>query len=148
MPRLNFSGRLFGSVAAVACLLVGGTVVPVADAQTPTAEQMEMFQNLPPEQQQAIMESMGGGDPSRPTDRVRSDRQLKFPQTVRPRSRDGSQDADEDTDTLMGVREPRFKGDDTVLLSLGIRQYAQWSAPTRVTWPCARERAPGQCGFM
>ena len=32
-----------------------------ARAQTPTPEQIEIFQNLPPDQQQAIIEAMGRG---------------------------------------------------------------------------------------
>lgn len=91
-------------------------------AQTPSPEQIEIFQNLPPEQQQSILDSMNRSGTAGPTDRPRTDRQLKFPETVRPRtSRD---DEDMDTDAFAnGVpREPRLKGNDTILLYLEIRQ--------------------------
>ncbi|WP_161813688.1 SLBB domain-containing protein [Steroidobacter agaridevorans] len=95
---------------------------PAAVAQTPSADQIEMFQNMSPEQQRAIMEAMGGGGMRTPLPRtgVVSDRPLEFPQTVRPRARD------EETDGVGpdGLpREPKLKGGDTVLLTLEVRQF-------------------------
>jgi polysaccharide biosynthesis/export protein len=99
--------------------------LPRAGAQTPSGDQIEMFQNLTPEQQQAILESMGGGSRSSSSSSsrsgVRSDRKLDFPQTVRPRSGDGEDESE--FGSLDGtMRPPRFKGGDTVLLTLEIRQ--------------------------
>lgn len=88
-------------------------------AQTPSAGQIEMFQNLPPEQQQAILESLGRGG-TLSADGVRSDRQLLFPDTVRQRQRD-RMDEDEAADS--DQREARFKGEDTILLTLEIRRF-------------------------
>jgi protein involved in polysaccharide export with SLBB domain len=118
MFRANFSSLLSWLVTAAVCLCVPAWISDAA-AQTPTAEQIEIFRDLPPEQQQAILESMGGRDgtsTTRPS--TRSDRALSFPQLVRPRER-------EEQTELEGTtrREPRFKGDDTVLLSLEIRRF-------------------------
>ena len=107
-------------------LLSAGLLSP-SFAQTPSAEQLELFQNMTPEQQQTILESMSGGR-STPTPRtgVRTDRQLQFPDTVRPRSHKSGQDDQDDwemsTDGTM-KRVPRLKGGDTVLLTLEIRQF-------------------------
>lgn len=89
-----------------------------------------MFRTLSPEQQQSILESLnrGGGSTGSSTSGsgVRPDRNLMFPQTVRPRDRD----EDEDGEAEFGAvpREPRLKPDDTVLLTLEIRQF-QRKAP-------------------
>ncbi len=56
MARLNWT-RLLGRGALAAILALAGGVTL---GQTPTAAQMEAFRNLTPEQQQAIMEQMGG----------------------------------------------------------------------------------------
>ena len=115
-------------------LAIGATwlllAMTAATAQVPTAEQMEMFRNLPPDQQQAILEAMGGGGLSGGgSSGVRRDRDLDSPETVRPR--DPYDDADGDrTDSRQGFpygtstmpREPRIRGMDTVLLDLAIEE--------------------------
>ncbi len=103
----------------LATFLVSGvfgapSLISCAQAQSPSAEQMEMFRNLPPEQQQAIMESMGV-NPSGSTTRPRTDRRVDFPTTVQPR-RTQQDDARETAQV-----EPRLKGEDTILLSLDLR---------------------------
>lgn len=123
MLRLCFSSRL-RLLASILVLLIGccGVLTPGA-AQTPSADQIEIFRDMSPEQQQAILESMGGNGSTSTRGGVRSDRRLEFPQTVRPRS-----SADEDAEDERFVngtstpRIPRLKGGDTVLLSLEIRQ--------------------------
>jgi protein involved in polysaccharide export with SLBB domain len=123
MPRFSFSSRFFGLALSVLLAFSFGWS-PELEAQTPSAEQIEIFQNLPADQQQAIMESMGGGQSSSSSARtgVRSDRKLDFPQTVRRKPGKG----DEEDDELGGLgstpRVPRFKGGDTLLLTLEIRQ--------------------------
>lgn len=106
--------------AFVFSVLLFSLALPVqVSAQTPSAGQMEIFQNLPPDQQQAILESLGRGG-TLSADGVRSDRQLLFPDTIRQRQRDRMEDEDAaDTDQ----RETRFKGEDTILLTLDIRRY-------------------------
>lgn len=124
MVRLNFSSPFFWLVAAVAYLLLGRAFIPLAEAQTPSSDQIEMFQNLSPEQQQGILESLGrGGTRPGASSGVRSDRRLQFPETVRQRSRDGSDgDLDAEQESMVS-REPRLKGEDTILLALDIRRY-------------------------
>jgi protein involved in polysaccharide export with SLBB domain len=165
MFRTSFADRFSGS-AAIVVLLFSVLTLPSASAQTPSAEQIEMFQTLPADQQQAIMEAMGGGNTSSITggqSGVRSDRKLKFPETMRPRASDDEDD--EDATTLSGApRIPRLKGGDTVLLSLEIRQFKrkapeieererlereaagtmQPTIPGRVTMPQVPDGANGQ----
>jgi polysaccharide export outer membrane protein len=126
MVRSNSSRLAVRLACLAACVLFGVLAVPQSRAQTPSADQIEVFNSLPPEQQQAILESLGN-DSARgsATGRTgRTDRQLEFPQTVRPRGREGDDDSD-DTDSRRdsgAPRIPRLKGEDTVLLSLEIRQ--------------------------
>jgi protein involved in polysaccharide export with SLBB domain len=117
-----------GSIAACAIFTV--FALTGARAQTPSADEIELFRNLPPDQQQQILESLGRGTGSSSGTRPRADRQLQFPDTVRSRTqRDQDEDEDqEDEDRVdeFGRRVPRiarFKGEDTVLLSLEIRQF-------------------------
>jgi polysaccharide export outer membrane protein len=121
MVNRYFSGwtALFG--VAVMCLLFGQVLNSAAQAQTPSSDQIEMFRNLPPDQQQAILETLNrGGSTSRARDDRRVDPELEFPRTIRPREQDGEE---EDLDRNGMPREPRFKSDDTILLSLEIRQF-------------------------
>jgi hypothetical protein len=64
-----------------------------ASAQTPSAAEMEAFRNLPADQQQAILEELGGGASSG----VRRDRDLSSPETVRPRTVDGTTDRESES---------------------------------------------------
>ncbi|MFC4313410.1 SLBB domain-containing protein [Steroidobacter flavus] len=129
MPRLSFFSRIFRLTAVILCVFSFGLLTQ-AEAQTPTPEQIEMFRNLPADQQQAILDSMnrggGTGGLSLPsgTD-VRSDRKVQFPQTVKPR---GDEEEEEKFDATGAPVLPRFKGGDTLLLNLEVRQY-QRQAP-------------------
>jgi protein involved in polysaccharide export with SLBB domain len=124
MLRLSIPNRLWRLVLIIAFFAGPFWIVTSATAQTPSPDQIEMFQNMSPEQQQAIMESMGVSDSAAPSSRsgVRSDRKLSFPQTVRPRvdTEDGEEQPTLGPGTMQS--EPRFKGGDTVLLTLEIRQ--------------------------
>jgi protein involved in polysaccharide export with SLBB domain len=129
MPRSISSSRFLRLVAFAACLLSGWNSPTTAVAQTPSADQLEMYRNLSPEQQRAIMDSLGSGSGSSSgsiSSKVRTDRQLKFPQTVQQRS---SQSGDEPVEyDENGMRkDPRLKPEDTVLLSLEIRKYERQS---------------------
>jgi protein involved in polysaccharide export with SLBB domain len=125
MLRSSFPSRFSGLAVAAALFVFSLGATPRVEAQTPSADQIEMFQNMTPEQQRAILESMGGGSASSSTPRndVRTDRKLEFPQTVRPRSGDDDENADTALDGSMTPRVPRLKGNDTVLLTLEIRQF-------------------------
>jgi protein involved in polysaccharide export with SLBB domain len=108
--------RLVARVTALAvvCLLAGGSAV----AQSPSPEQMEAFRNLSPEQQQAILQGMGGTQ-----DGVKRDRDVTSPETVRPRSADDvSGRGVAGADGYEWVpREPRITGRDTVLIDTKLR---------------------------
>lgn len=125
MARLDSSGPI-ARVASTLLLmvLVGLELASTAFAQS--AEQLETFRNLPPEQQRAILDAMAaqGGR----ADGVRRDRELEFPETVRRRvERDDDSDEYTDVDSPEGrmrvQRAPRLKGNDTILLNLEIREF-------------------------
>lgn len=118
MARPRIAGGFSGLLPGIACLVFGHLVATDLHAQAPTAEQIEIFQNLPPEQQQAILESMGGRDGPSTGSQVRSDSSLRFPPVVRPRARD--EEAEQET---LAPKVPRFAANDTLLLSLEIRQF-------------------------
>lgn len=122
MLRFSHSGRWQRLVLIIALLAGGLSAVSTTLAQAPSSDQIEVFQNMTPEQQQAILEGMSGansGSNAPARSGVRSDRKLDFPQTVRQRNLDSEDDEDS---TNGQPREPRFKGGDTVLLTLEIRQ--------------------------
>jgi polysaccharide export outer membrane protein len=117
--------------------LVGGG--GTAGAQTPTAEQFEVFQSLSAEQQQAILESLGRGrGPRLQGDRV-VDRQLEDNRTRPARRADSAVAQDFE-------REPRFKPQDTLLLLLDLREFKgqgeQPLAPAS-TQPVSGQLQPG-----
>lgn len=124
MHRVKFSNPLVWLTVSVLCLFSGPALFSTAQAQTPTSEQIDMFRNLTPEQQQAIMQSMGAGGSagSLGAGRIRSDRELRFPQTVTPR-RSASEDSEGEFDAQGMPKEPRLKGEDTILLSLELREF-------------------------
>jgi polysaccharide export outer membrane protein len=126
MVRPKFSRQACS--LAVAAYLVVSLLLPsgAALAQTPSAEQIEAFQNLPPDQQQTILESLGRGGQGSAGTRPRADQRLDFPETVRPRTlrddTDDQSDTDSENDSRRALRDPRLKGGDTVLLTVEIRQ--------------------------
>ena len=86
MVRPSFSSpAVFWLAATVVCILFGGPLLQPALAQTPTPEQIQIFQNLPPDQQQAILETLEKDGASGTTKAPRADRRVTFPDTVRPR---------------------------------------------------------------
>jgi polysaccharide biosynthesis/export protein len=122
MLRSSFPSRLFPLVV-FSSFLFGLVLTSSAGAQTPSAEQIEMFRNLPADQQQSILESMNRGGTSTGTNgSQRTDRELEFPRTVQPRRQ-----TDESEEQQFGPDgmplPPRLKAGDTVLLNLEIRQY-------------------------
>lgn len=134
MIRAKFSSLALGLASILGVGWMSGVnLVATVQAQTPTAEQMEIYQNLTPEQQRAVLESLSGsgsggaagalgglgGDSS-----VRSDKPLRFPQTVTPRLPSDSGDAEQAADgTDTGRASNRLKANDTVLLSLELREF-------------------------
>jgi protein involved in polysaccharide export with SLBB domain len=118
MQRLTDLTRSFvARITAVAmtCLLAGGAAI----AQSPSPEQLEAFRNLSPDQQQAILQGMGGTSQGG----VQRDRDVNSPETVRPRSVDASGRGVAGADEYEWVpREPRIAGRDTVLLDAELRK--------------------------
>jgi polysaccharide export outer membrane protein len=118
--RLVSPLALLFSVGAAFCLPAFGQ----------TTEQLEAFQNLPPEQQRAVLEAMSGqGRTGGISGSVRTDAQLDLPETVRRRTGRDSEELDEfegdefGTDRTRTPRIPRFKAEDTLLLNLEIKEF-------------------------
>lgn len=127
MQRLtDLTRSMVARIAAfvMTCLLAGGA----AFAQSPSPEQMEAFRNLPPDQQQAILQGMGGTSQGG----VQRDRDVKSPETVRPRSVDGVNGrGTAGADGFEWVpREPRISGRDTVLIDAKLRELPAGEART------------------
>ena len=123
-------GRILLTAAA---LLIGGTCGYPAIAQVPTADQIAIFQNLPPDQQQAILEALsqsgGGLSPGLGTaDRGRPDEEADG--TVpgaEPRIR---REEEERARTLTG--EPRLMPEDTLLVEI---LPIEWEGQERILTP-------------
>lgn len=132
MLRVIPSSLVFRLGILLALLFAGAGFLSAAFAQT--AEQMEMFRNLPPEQQRAAMEAMEG----RRSGQVNTDRVIDFPQTVQPRS---VREEDERRRTLDG--KPRLAAEDTILLHLEIKRFQDQNLPN-VQAPNPSVQLPGQ----
>src|SRR5262245_61690077 len=116
----RFSARLMFRLSLLTiCVLT--SLAATVRAQTPTAEQIQIFQNLPPVLQQSIIEAMGKNGTGMPgtssSSRTRTDRQMMFPDVVKRGSRKEGDD-DDQTDSFGAPRIPRIKPQDTILLSL------------------------------
>jgi polysaccharide export outer membrane protein len=128
MVRARFAGLSQWLVLLLAFVTAALSGQPAfAQTPTPSADQISIFQNLPPDQQQAVMEAMGGNTRGRVTDRVQSDKKLQFPQTVGERR---ARKDDEDEDSEYGydaqgfqTKLPRFKADDSLLINLELKKY-------------------------
>lgn len=119
MTRTIFSSRLVRLVAALICYAAAG-LVPAALAQTPSAEEIEIFRNLPEDQQQQILESMGGSGTGVRSDRA-GDRSMRGTDQSQLRLRDERGRLRSDRETEDGI--PRLHPLDSLLLSLDIRKF-------------------------
>lgn len=110
--------------ATYICVLIAGlSAVAPALPQSPTPDQIEIFRNLPSDQQQAILESLGrDGDGG-----SRSGADKNSP-TVRDAARQRTRDRNA-LRLLEEEQEPRFKREDSLLLSLQIREYEGQGEP-------------------
>jgi polysaccharide biosynthesis/export protein len=112
--------RLAGSLrTAIVLLLIG----MVAGAQTPTQEQLNIFKNLPQDQQDALMQSvLGKGDGTN----KKTDSQLNAPETVEKKNdRTGQSEKETNKDKTIDGRklrrsdeDPELRADDSVLIDL------------------------------
>src|ERR1041384_695096 len=106
MLKKMFRALLVLGIPAISWLLV---------AQAQTAEQLEIFNQLPADQQQSILEALGNRNSGSSNGRssAQRDKDVKFPDVVRRTNR-GDDDRDAfDTDTGL-PREPKFKPNDTL----------------------------------
>jgi len=122
-------------------VLLSGTPITPAHAQgqlpAPSADQLEILRNLPPEQRDALIEQIlsgqrGGVD--------RRDRQLSFPDTVRRR---GREDNEELARELGLEADPRLRAEDTLLLLLEIREF-KGPDPVSAPMPVPGQMSVGQ----
>ena len=124
----GFPRSLVRRVAPTLALLVTSLMlIPVASGQTPTPDQMEVFRNLPPDQQQAILESMGTSQgTSTIQDGVRRDADVTAPETVQPRPAEGAYEA-----VTARPEDPNLRGRDTVLLEIDLKATDAATSRTR-----------------
>ena len=108
--------RSIATRIAVAAMVLAGLLSPVPDASaqtsSPTAEQLETFQNLSPDQQRAVLEAMGSGSELSGT--TKTDKRLESPATVRPKMPSSA----EDQRRLSPDGEPRLAAGDTLIIEL------------------------------
>jgi protein involved in polysaccharide export with SLBB domain len=125
MVRIKISSLVLRLAAAVVWMFSGAGLSSDALAQTPTAEQLQIFQTLTPDQQRSILETLGKGVPGgvRVPEAI-PDRALDFPDVVnRPRT-------PEEQARLSGVPgEIRLKGADSLLISLKLREFKEADQP-------------------
>jgi polysaccharide biosynthesis/export protein len=97
------------SILAMVLLAAGLTSTPSALGQTPTAEQVQVFQNLDPEQQRTVIEAMGKSGGQAGT--TRTDPRFESPTTVLPRSTEDGR-----LKNLSPDGEPRLAAGDTLIV--------------------------------
>jgi protein involved in polysaccharide export with SLBB domain len=105
---------------------------PAIQTQTPTAEQIQIFQNLPPDQQQAILEAIGGstGDvlptTRQPGDGTRQD------QATRPTREDQRLRREPTERERLEMPDPRLEPGDTLIVEL---LPLEWEGQERILTP-------------
>jgi protein involved in polysaccharide export with SLBB domain len=102
-------------------------VATLAHAQTPTAEQIAIFQSLTPEQQQAILEQLQRGGVTMP----QTGTTPEFPETVAPRSPFGTPTAA----LPSPPGERRILAGDSLIVDLQVRHYPRVLVPPTATLP-------------
>jgi protein involved in polysaccharide export with SLBB domain len=152
MVRLFRRGSTFWPLAlliSIAAAAAGFLAPSPALSQTPTADQIEIFQTLSPEQQQQILQSMGRGGGAVADRSIRDRRTTAQEEALRRRN------ARTDLEQEEAERDPRFERNDSLILSLEIREFknqgqaamtpaapAVGPAVTRPTTPPSAQPAP------
>lgn len=137
MVRSSRRGAQLALLALSICAVLIGVFAAPAMGQTPTPDQLEIFRNLPPEQQQAILESLGRDSDTRTNGSIQ-DRRPSAAEAARRRTRDRN-----GLELMEREREPRFKRDDSLLLSLEIREFEGQGEPQTVPPAQAVATTPG-----
>lgn len=143
MVRSKIPSLFLRLAAAAVCLLSGVGSIFDAHAQTPSPEQLQIFQTLTPEQQRSVLESLGRGVPGgvRVPESI-PDRALEFPDVVR---RQRSPEEEAQLSRLMGTPlETRLKGGDTLLISLRVREFKESDQPAMPQLPDQANLPAGQ----
>jgi protein involved in polysaccharide export with SLBB domain len=113
--KARFSLRPLLVSALVAAGLMGTGIAGAQTTPTPTAAQMEVFKNLPPDQQRMILQQMQGG-----SGKTKSTSKTTEPgavTTVTPKELTAA----EQEKALEALREPRLRAGDTIVIELAIR---------------------------
>jgi protein involved in polysaccharide export with SLBB domain len=137
MTRTRFSSRLTRLAAALLCY---AGLAGAALAQTPSADQIEIFRNLSEEQQQQILESLGRSGTGVRSDRG-SDRTLRSPETQR-RTGDERGRLRQRSDRELEDGIPRLQALDSLLLQLDIKQFQGQDVSTTPAPAPGAARAP------
>lgn len=101
--------KVSGPVCAALAALTIVAFQAGAQTQTPTPQQLEAFRNLPPDQQRAVLEAMGGQSGAQ-----RRDQQLTAPQTTAPA------DQSQPVKPLEPPGPPRIAAGGTLLLDVTV----------------------------
>lgn len=120
--------RLLVKLAASFAVAIG-MMPSVGLAQTPTAEQLKMFQSLPKEQRDALLQQMGvGGGSGSASSRTGTSNQIVVQQPgSRPDARDEAQSGG------FGLPERRIKGDEQLLIELALPAESATQTITEIT---------------
>lgn len=103
-------------VLALIALCALSVFVPVARAQTPTAEQLRIFQSLPPDQRNAILQQLGGAAAGSGARQTQPNNQIVV---QRPGAdRDAFTDEAAGLDPRMVAADRPIKGDEQLLIEL------------------------------
>src|SRR5512139_3188897 len=113
--KARFSLRLFLASPLVAVGLFGTGAASAQTTPTPTAAQMEVFKNLPPDQQRMILQQMQGGSSKAKTSSKSTEPGAVT--TVTPKELSAA----EQEKALEALREPRLRAGDTIVIELAIR---------------------------
>lgn len=143
MSRKQLPGRFFRLVLATVLFAGSFGMVRPASAQSP--EQLEMFRNLSPEQQRAVLEAMRGNGTTAPG--MGMDRTLTFPETVRPRrldERPGEWPGRSQEDQELASRDSRIQADETLIINLDIMRFEEQRRAGAGTQPGASVQTTGQ----
>jgi hypothetical protein len=113
-------------------LVVVTVAVPLRAQQVvPTPQQIQIFQSLPPDQQQAILEQLqrGGGMSGLPgvPGMLGTQPTMQFPQTVMPRDVYGTMMTT--PATLQPTGEPRIAAGDSIVIDIEVRTTARTLPP-------------------